>query len=157
MAPLFVRGFLYLGLSSRGQRNPLAGEEKAKWSHANGLQVGGLAGLCVSLEARGTTMPDEHTTPVPPGLTRCPVCGEYRGSTLAQHLTWNEPLGSSELNEVIEVRCICGGGPCRRCGKMMRRPISDYYDERTNSIIHVPYFVGMFPCRECRSRERREQ
>ena len=99
-------------------------------------------------------MPDEQAKPIPPGLTRCTVCGEYRGSTLARHLNWNDPLDASELDEVIEVRCICEGIACRRCGKMMHRPTSNYYDERDNAIWHVPYFRGMLPCRECRSTER---
>jgi hypothetical protein len=101
-------------------------------------------------------MPDEQAMPIPPGLTRCPVCSECRGSTLARHLNWNTPPHASELDEVISVRCICDGVPCRRCGKKMHRPISNYYDERANKIWHVPYFVGMAPCRECRSKERPE-
>jgi hypothetical protein len=75
---------------------------------------------------------------------------------LARHLNWNTPPHASELDEVISVRCICDGVPCRRCGKKMHRPISNYYDERANKIWHVPYFVGMAPCRECRSKERPE-
>jgi len=102
-------------------------------------------------------MPDKCGTLIPPGLTRCPVCGEYRGYTLARHLQWNEPLDASERDDVFEVKCICEGISCRRCGKMMHRPISNYYDERTNSVWHVPYFVGMVSlCRECRSRKRSE-
>ena len=94
-------------------------------------------------------MGDERAKPIPPGLTRCPVCSEYRGSTLARHLNWNAT--PYEPDEVILVRCICDGILCRRCGKKMHRPISNYYDEEANKIWHVPYFMGMFPCRECLS------
>ena len=101
-------------------------------------------------------MPDEQSMPVPPGLTRCPDCGEYTGSTQARHLNWNEPLDASELDEVIEVTCICQGTPCRRCGKKMHRPASNRYQLEANRIWHVLTLVGMFPCRDCRSMERPE-
>jgi|SRR5215208_3247455 len=101
-------------------------------------------------------MPNERARRIPPGLTRCPVCGEYRGSTLARHIDCNEPLDASELDDVFEVKCICEGIPCRRCGKRRHRPISNYYEERTNQIWHVPYFVGMSPyCGECLSARER--
>jgi hypothetical protein len=97
-------------------------------------------------------MPDDRPhKPIPPGLTRCPVCGEYRGSTRARRTDRNEPPDASELDDVIAVRCVCEGIPCRSCGKKMHRPISNYYDERTGTIWHVPYFRGMFPCGECLS------
>jgi hypothetical protein len=99
-------------------------------------------------------MPNEHAKPIPPGLTCCPVCGEYRSSTLAHNLTWNEPLDASELDEVIELRCICDGILCRRCGMKMHRPISNYYDEQDNAIWHVPYFRGRLPCKKCLAQER---
>jgi hypothetical protein len=102
-------------------------------------------------------MPDERETSIPPGLTRCPACGEYQGSTRARYFNWNEPLDASELDNVVEVSCLCEGISCRRCGKKRHRPTSNYYDERDNSVWHVPYFVGMSPyCGECLSRERSE-
>ena len=100
-------------------------------------------------------MPDERTMQIPPGLTRCSVCGEFRGSTLARYLDWNEPLDASELEEVIEVSCLCEGIPCRRCGKnKIHRPISNSYDPETNTIRHHPSFSYMRPCDGCRSREK---
>jgi len=98
-------------------------------------------------------MPDEHATSIPPELTRCPVCDEYRGSAPARRLNWNEPLEAFKRDDVFEVKSVCEGISCRCCGKMLRRPIFNYYDEETNTVWHVPYFVGMVTlCRECRSK-----
>ena len=102
--------------------------------------------------------PTAGGVPIPPGLNRCPVCGEYRGMTLARYLDWNdEPLDASELDEEIWVSCLCEGIACRRCGKnRIHRPISNSYDRETNAIRHHPSFSYMRPCDECRSGEKEQ-
>ncbi len=99
--------------------------------------------------------PSAGGVPTPPGLTRCPVCGEYRGSILARYLDWNvEPLDASGLDEEIDVSCLCEGILCRRCEKnRIHRPISNSYDPGTNTILHHPWFSYLKPCSACRSGE----
>ncbi len=80
--------------------------------------------------------PSAGGVPIPPGLTRCPVCGEYRGSN---------------------VTCLCEGILCRRCEKnRIHRPISNSYDPETNTIRHHPWFSYLKPCNACRSGEKEQ-
>ena len=96
--------------------------------------------------------PTAGGAPIPPGLVRCPACGEYRGMTPVRYLDWDEPLDPSELGDEVEVGCLCEGITCRRCGKnKMPRPISNSYDPEANAIRHHPSFSYMRPCDECRS------
>ncbi len=101
--------------------------------------------------------PSAGGVPIPPGLTRCPVCGEYRGSILVRYLDWNEPPDASELDEEIDVTCLCEGILCRRCEKnKIHRPISNSYDPETGTIRHHPWFSYLKPCNECRSGEKEQ-
>lgn len=76
------------------------------------------------------------------GLTRCRRCGEFRG-------VCDTDEGETRL------LCICEGIICRACKKnLIRRPISDHFNESDGRIWHTPYFVGMFPCAECREQKR---
>ena len=80
---------------------------------------------------------------IPKGLTRCPDCGELRGTFLYRD-RWGEAI--------TPVRCICDGITCRGCGtNKIRRPISNYYDEETGRVWHTPYFGAMFTCDACRA------
>ncbi len=78
---------------------------------------------------------------VPEGLHKCAVCGEYKGQVIEDGEEGN-----------ITVSCICSGILCHKCKvNMMRRPISNSYDEESNTIGHCPYFMGWFGCWECRN------
>lgn len=89
----------------------------------------------------------------PPGYVQCNVCGEFNGSTDAKNLSWQgiQPKGP------VSVSCLCHGIPCRRCGKLMHRPVSNSYDLESNEVWHTPYFVGTFPCPDCRTKEVKEE
>jgi len=82
---------------------------------------------------------------IPAGLRRCPDCGEYRGANAIV------PSYRHDLLEIVEVKCVCEGIPCKVCGKPRHRPISNYFVEETGRAIHVPSFGAMIPCRECRA------
>jgi hypothetical protein len=76
-------------------------------------------------------------------LSRCRRCGQMRGLALAA-----EPYDGPSY---YPVRCICKGIPCRGCGKrMVRRPISNHYDEPTGAVWHTPWFMSLARCRVCR-------
>ena len=95
---------------------------------------------------------------VPNGLSRCPVCGEYKGSARAGDLNWNFPPLAPDPESSIKVTCLCDGILCRRCKRnKIHRPISNSYSPASNSIGHWPYFSGLLPCDECREKEEREK
>jgi hypothetical protein len=51
------------------------------------------------------------------------------------------------------VICICKGIPCSHCDKrLIRRPISNAYDEPTGSVWHTPWFGYLSRCAACRAR-----
>ena len=82
-------------------------------------------------------------------LNRCPRCREFRGETAEI---------TSSMKERLTVSRLCERIVCRRCGRnSQHRPISNYYDEGRDTIIHVPYFAAMFGCRECRDELRRQE
>ena len=90
-------------------------------------------------------------TRVPPGLSRCPISREYRGTTLERYVC--ETPDEYEMGPDAEVRvdCICNGITCRECGETkMHRPISNSYDEETNTVIHHSWVSGLKTCKECR-------
>jgi hypothetical protein len=79
---------------------------------------------------------------LPPGLSACEACGEIRGRA------WVPGTGGAVY--LAESTCICGGIPCRRCGRgRVRRPISDHYDPRDGHFWHTPYFGHLAGCAEC--------
>ena len=88
---------------------------------------------------------------VPPGFVQCAVCGEFNGTTAARNLSWH---GHSAPRHKVTVTCLCHGFPCKYCGKLLHRPISNEYDPETNSIWHQPYFAGWFGCWECEEKRR---
>lgn len=72
---------------------------------------------------------------LPPGLTRCRVCNEARGIRASEH---------------VVVNCICDGVPCIRCGRnLIRRPLTNYYDDDDGRVWHVLHFLTA--CRQCLS------
>lgn len=72
------------------------------------------------------------------GLTKCEVCGEYKGQAI---------FGSKKIG----IKCICEGILCTSCGATkIRRPISNIYDEATDTFWHAPFFLRTCPA--CRKR-----
>ena len=64
-------------------------------------------------------------------LQKCKKCGECKGVI-------------TEDEEDIYIACLCEGVLCRKCEKtMVHKPISNYFDEQNNQIIHIPSFS---PC-----------
>jgi len=90
--------------------------------------------------------------PVPPGLVRCPVCNEYRGTIGID----DESPHSRRQGDFTTVQCICDGILCPRCKvNRIHRPISNVWDER-GGFGHIPYFAAMGPCNECRAKREAE-
>ncbi len=76
---------------------------------------------------------------IPDGLERCATCGELKGTFL-----YADGWGA----KMTPVRCICDGIACTNCSRnRIRRPTSNYYDERDGRVWHTPYFLTI--CREC--------
>lgn len=90
--------------------------------------------------------------PVPPGLVRCPVCNEYRGTIDID----DQSPHSRRDGDVLSVLCICDGVLCPRCKiNRFHRPISNVWTERAG-LGHIPYLRAGFPCDECRAKEHPE-
>ena len=89
---------------------------------------------------------------VPEGLVKCEICGEYKGKVQEKYLNWEGSYRkeeSEESEEYLGVSCLCDGIPCPKCKKnKIHRPISNSYDEESNSISHSFYLSGMIPCGE---------
>ena len=69
------------------------------------------------------------------GLSRCKVCGEYRGKAIDE-------------GKVRKVSCICAGILCTQCQRVqIRRPISNHFNEKDGKIWHTPYFLHI--CSGC--------
>jgi hypothetical protein len=80
-------------------------------------------------------------------LTRCRRCGELKGEALVEDV--------SKGRLYARVLCLCAGVPCAYCRPgMVRRPISDCYDEAAGEVRHTPWFAYLIPCEDCRRRER---
>jgi|GEM_PF-3910637 hypothetical protein len=75
---------------------------------------------------------------LPRGLVRCPLCGEPRGWCL-------DPDPDRWGSGLFKISCRCAVSLCEKCGRPYgpHQPISDFYDERTDRIIHVPWFAGL--------------
>jgi len=99
-----------------------------------------------------TKTPDLDTRPnlpVPPGLSRCPVCNQFRGTIGID----DESVHSRKKGDSTEVQCICDGILCSRC-KVNRilRPGTNSWGE-LGGFGHTPYFVAGLPCRACREKD----
>ncbi len=93
---------------------------------------------------------------IPNGLSKCEICGEYKGRVVEKDLNWEsyfDKENKKNSTEYLTVSCLCDGILCPKCKKnKIHRPISNYYYPEKNQIWHVPYFGGMIPCAECRER-----
>ena len=95
-----------------------------------------------------TKPPDLDTRPilpVPPGLSRCPDCNQYRGTIGIA----DDSIHSRKKGDSTEVQCICDGILCPRC-KVNRilRPGTNQWGER-GGFGHTSYLAAGLPCREC--------
>ena len=94
---------------------------------------------------------------IPEGFHKCKVCGEYTGKTKIKNLSWEGNFNKADnekSEEYISVSCLCQGIICKACGKnRIHRPISNSYDQKTNTIGHWSYFSGMRPCSECKNKK----
>ena len=76
-------------------------------------------------------------------LRRCSRCGELEGEAVVE----NRYEGIVRM----PVICICQGIPCAQCGqRLIRRPISNYYEEQTGTVWHAPWFSYLSRCATCR-------
>lgn len=95
---------------------------------------------------------------IPEGLVKCEVCGEYGGQVMEKDLDWEGSFDKEDADkseEHLTISCLCDGILCRICKtNKIHRPISNYYDEESNSIWHIPYFGATVGCAECRDRKR---
>ena len=99
-------------------------------------------------------MPDLAPLPVPKGLSRCPICNEYRGVI---DPSWINRLEDDDPSLQVVVACWCDGIPCGTCGKnRIRRPTSSTWDER-GGLGHVPYFAVNIPCAECHAKKKAKE
>jgi hypothetical protein len=89
---------------------------------------------------------------LPPGFLRWETCGEYNGSTDKGNLGPGKER--QRTGTIVTVSCLCHGIPCKYCGKLKHRPISNSYDPQTNTVWHTPYFAGLFGCAECEAKRR---
>ena len=80
---------------------------------------------------------------IPEGLARCAVCGEYKGEI-------------TEYGQRVIVDCICNGIFCPKCKiNKVRKPISNFWDEKTQRILHIPWFA-ITKCKSCLKEENHE-
>ena len=82
------------------------------------------------------------SAPSPEGLTRCEMCGEFKG-------TWVDEEYEDDIDRLWVVECLCDGVACTTCGTRKHRPLSNYWDEERGHPWHVPWFEGIRPCGNC--------
>jgi hypothetical protein len=84
------------------------------------------------------TLSGFHHNRVPNGLSRCPTCGEWRGTCL-------DPNPEFE-GRVMKVYCPCeNDSRCAFCGEVFyeRKVNANYFDPRSHQIWHVPGFMAL--------------
>jgi hypothetical protein len=83
----------------------------------------------------------------PYGLVRCAACREARGWVIE---------GDCGEVQLLSAACICDGIACRSCGKgVVRRPISNRFDEPSGMVWHTPYVGRLAHCGDCRELDNR--
>ena len=85
-----------------------------------------------------------------PLLIHCPDCSEYKGVIYSEENRPELHKRYSDENNPVIIRCLCDGIKCVHCGSIKHRPVSDYYDIETDTIIHVAYFTFNTKCDKCR-------
>ncbi len=92
--------------------------------------------------------PDDELLPAPEGLRPCDQCGEFYGWAL-----FLDPPEDKTRSPGL-ARCLCEGIVCRHCKTTaIHRPVSNYYDEESDTLWHVPWHRYLMPCADCRRRE----
>lgn len=91
---------------------------------------------------------------IPPGFTRCEMCGEFNGTTKAKYLDWAGFTNVPDPEDEVSVGCLCRGVQCRLCGQIrIHRPLSRSYLEPVNMIVCWSVLTGLLPCAECRANQ----
>lgn len=119
-----------------------------------------------------------HPIRIPEGIEQCATCGEYRGRCRrgdlkrgysaedlagipardAKVITEGADLMRPPDEAIVEVSCLCDGIVCPQCKKgRMHRPISNYYDAKSNDVWHFPWFYGYRGCDACAAKRHEEQ
>ena len=83
-------------------------------------------------------------------LIFCDDCNEYKGIIYSKELNPELHKRYSDENNAIEIKCLCEGIKCIKCGRKKHRPISSYYDKNSDKAINVPYFTANIPCKRCK-------
>lgn len=113
----------------------------------------------MSQEFNSTPRKDSPLSPVPEGLSRCPICAEYRGVMALGYLhNFSSSIYRYENPSTpLTVQCICDGILCRTCNKnRIHRPLSNSWEER-GGFGHMPYFAAMIPCKDCRAEKKAKE
>jgi hypothetical protein len=110
---------------------------------------------CISL-VRNTPPADAPLLPVPDGLSRCPVCNEYKG-VMAFREVPNLVESNPDVNPEtpMRVQCICDGVLCPGCEKnWYHRPGTNVWEARVG-VLHFPSGVRRFPAMNATWSEKR--
>ena len=83
-------------------------------------------------------------------LFHCDDCGEYKGLIYSKENKPELHKRYSDENNPVIITCLCDGIKCVHCSRKKHRPISDYYDVESDTIIHVAYFTAKMPCKSCK-------
>lgn len=71
-------------------------------------------------------------------------------------MNWDDAFSKEEAEkseEYLTVSCFRDGILCPKCKKnKIHRPVSNSYDEESNTIEHLFYLAGMMGCSECREK-----
>jgi hypothetical protein len=104
-----------------------------------------------------TSPPDAPLLSVPDGLTRCPVCNEYRGVMALKDIPNLDPsFRDVNPDTPLRVQCICDGVLCHRCKvNRFHRPTTNVWTER-GGFFHIPDFRALFPCDDCNEKRNEE-
>lgn len=104
---------------------------------------------CISI-VKNIPPADAPLLPVPEGLSRCPICNEYRGVMALKDIPNLDPSYQSENPDTpLRVQCICDGVLCPCCKtNRFHRPTTNVWAER-GGFMHVPEWRASFPCDEC--------
>ena len=70
-------------------------------------------------------------------LFNCDDCGEYKGLIYSKENRPELHKRYSDENNPVIITCLCDGIKFVHCGGKKHRPISDYYDVESDTIIHL--------------------
>ena len=106
---------------------------------------------CISL-FKNTPPLDAPLLSVPEGLTRCPVCNEYKGVMALEDADPQGFYQAENPDTPLRVQCICDGTLCPCCKvNRFHKPTTNVWSER-GGFQHVPQFRAWFPCDVCNAK-----